>query len=108
MVPVLNDVGTMCAVFGNHDFGMSIIIYHLHHQYHSKSAMWDEHTFGSIPIRSLDERSLHVLVHVNTHDSIYLIKLQAVLINPVYLPFRSRFGGAGKTYCKNQLSMVDV
>lgn len=22
MVPVLNDVGTMCAVFGNHDFGM--------------------------------------------------------------------------------------
>lgn len=21
MVPVLNDIGTQCAVFGNHDFG---------------------------------------------------------------------------------------
>lgn len=33
MVPVLNDVGTICAVFGNHDFGKNFTFkfFLLHH-----------------------------------------------------------------------------
>lgn len=38
MVPVLNDVGTMCAVFGNHDFGM-VNFYFIFSACHAKGAV---------------------------------------------------------------------
>lgn len=27
MIPVLNEIGTHCAVFGNHDFGKLVLVF---------------------------------------------------------------------------------